>query len=343
MFNRGKAKLNHRNVSTPQFFTNMANPFLMAGLQIAQGAVNNWLGEMRENRAVQRDYYLSERAADKAAQRQGEMYERFFSPEALMRQYEAAGLSPGLMMGGAPGSSMGGSSAPQGGAAMQPSTFMPIDVLGQIAQLENIKAITKKTEAETKNIETETTLKDLEVAYNEMRNKKENIDFKILTSQWKNRETGKATSLFEMADNCFTYESFLEDVRENEGKIDPTIYNLTKTEQGQRVLREIYENASRFHRDIITLSEEAVNASFQLSIIEALNKQSFAAKNAEAAIQELQTSIDSNKLTSEQKTAWENLLDRLGKKGSTTRDIIVVLGMIVNRFAGKVNFKVPSK
>lgn len=320
----------------------MANPILMAGLQIAQGAINNWLGEMRENRAVQRDYYLSERAADKAAQRQGEMYERFFSPEALMKQYEAAGLSPGLMMGGAPGSSMGGSSAPQGGAAMQPSTFMPIDVLGQIAQLENIKASTKKIEADTKNIERETTLKDLEVAYNEMRNQKENIDFKILTSQWKNRKTGKATSLFEMAEESFTYESFLEDIRENEGEIDPTIYDLTKTEQGQKVLRGIYENASRFNRDIITLSEEAVNASFQLSIINELNDQKFAKKNAEAAIQELQTSIDSNKLTSEQKTAWENLLDRLGKKGSTTRDIIVVLGMIVNRFAGKVNFKVPG-
>lgn len=303
----------------------MANPFLMAGLQIAQGAVNNWLGEMRENRAVQRDYYLSERAADKAAQRQGEMYERFFSPEALMRQYEAAGLSPGMMMGGAPGSSMGGSSAPQGGAAMQPSTFMPIDVLGQITQLENIKASTKKTEAETEKIKEDTKGSELQNTWQKMINDEKFQTWNIFTKNYaKPDEQGinRPYSLTDLAQDSEDWETFREAAK---------LLGLGYSENEMEALKQIYINSLRLGRDISTIQGDKGNADFNLKVLEALDKQDFANANADSIIQYLKQNVETNKLTEEQKKAWNNLLEEVGKRSKTAKQVLLVIGMMIDK------------
>lgn len=303
----------------------MANPILMAGLQIAQGAVNNWLGEMRENRAVQRDYYLSERAADKAAQRQGEMYERFFSPEALMKQYNAAGLSPGLMMGGAPGSSMGGSSAPQGGAAMQPSTFMPIDVLGQITQLENIKASTKKTEAETEKIKEDTKGSELQNKWQEMINNEKFQTWNIFTKNYtKLDEQGinRPYSLTDLALDSEDWETFREATKQ---------LGLGYSQNEIEALKQIYTNSLRLGKDISVIQGEKGNAEFNLKVLEALDKKDFADNNAESIVQYLKQNVETNKLTEEQKKAWNDLLEEVGKRSKTAKQILLIIGMMIDK------------
>lgn len=303
----------------------MANPILMAGLQIAQGAVNNWLGEMRENRAVQRDYYLSERAADKAAQRQGEMYERFFSPEALMRQYNAAGLSPGLMMGGAPGSSMGGSSAPQGGAAMQPSTFIPIDVLGQITQIENIKANTKKTEAEAEKIKEDTKGSELQNIWQKMINDEKFQTWKIFTTNHlKTDENGvnRPYSLTDLALDSEDWETFREATK---------LLGLGSSQNEMEALKQIYTNSLRLGKEISVIQGEKGSAEFNLKVLEALNKKDFANNNAESIVQYLKQNVETNKLTEEQKKAWNDLLEEVGKRSKTAKQVLLIIGMMIDK------------
>lgn len=294
----------------------------MAGLSIAQGAINNWLGERRENRAVERDYYLSERAADKAAQRQGEMYERFFSPQALMQQYNAAGLSPGLMMGGTPGSSMGGSSAPQGGAAMQPSTFMPIDVLGQIAQLENLKANTKKTNAEADKIEEDTKGSELQNKWQEMMNEEKWQGWKIFSEHHQRNGDGAPISLTDLAQECEDWEEFREATRS---------LGYGNSEYEINALKQIYTNSLRLGRDISIIQGEKGNAEFNLKVLEALDKKDFADANAESIVQYLRQNVETNKLTEQQKQAWNNLLEEVGKRSKTAKQVLLVIGMMLDK------------
>lgn len=96
---------------------------------------------------------FSEEAAEQAYQRQIDMYKNFFSPEAMMKQYKEAGLSPGLIYakGGVGGSS---SAAPM---ATTPSATVPyVNPLigaGQMAEAMNVvKTLTEaqKTKSETK-------------------------------------------------------------------------------------------------------------------------------------------------------------------------------------------------
>ena len=135
-----------------------------------------------------------------------------------------------------------------------------------------------------------------------------------------------------MAREAYTYEDFLENVRKGfESGGEPELLKLTTTENGQKTLRSIYEAESRFHRDITVLSSESVDASFKRNIIQLMNEKGYQEQHVDTAIAQLKAIKGASELTEEQKTAWTNLLDRLGKKGSTMRDVVVVLGMILSQ------------
>ena len=312
---------------------------LLGGLfGLGQSGLNNYYSEMQASQARRENYMYGEMAANNADKRTRALYNDFYSPSALLRQYREAGLSPSMMFGGTPG--QGGMSGAQGtGAAGIPTQYMPISMV-EAAQAANLIAQTKKTNAETKNIEQDTTIKEIETKMKEMEQSNYATEWTILNSSWTDSKTGNAYSLFEMAKNHYTFESFLDDVRYNGKEQDPTLYELTQTEQGQKTLREIYYASSKFDRDIMVLSEELVNSSFQLEIINKLNDKNFTELNAQAAVQQLKAMKSASELTETQKEAWNNLIDKLGRKGSTMRDIVVVLGMILGNFASHTGIKI---
>lgn len=310
---------------------------------LLNSGINNAWAKRQAEEDRQRNYYFGEMEADNADKRTRALYQDFYSPEALMKQYKEAGLSPSMMFGGTPG--QGGTPGAQGSGINGIQTpFMPVSLV-EAAEAANLYAQTKKTKAETENIEagtenvkTDTALKKLEERLKSFQTSQFETEWQLINSTWEDNETGKETSLFEMADKHYSYESFLNAVRNEQ--TDPYLKTASTTEAGQKVLRNIYESASRFNRDIAVLSDEHVSANFHVKIIEALNSKGFAEKNAEAAIAQLNQEISTNELTATQKEAWNNLINRLGKKGSTTRDIIVVLGMILGNFASHTGIKI---
>lgn len=305
---------------------------------IASTAINNYAANYRTQQDRKENYKYGEMAAENADRRTRALYADFYSPEALMKQYQEAGLSPSMMFGGTPG--QGGMSGAQGAGPAGPQTpVYGIDPLVG-AQIANIMADTNKKKEETKNITTDTKIKDLELQMSEMTTGQYKTEWEILNSTWTDSETGEATSLYEMAKRSYTYEDFLKDVRMNKDNIDPTIYQETQTETGQKVLRSIYEGVSKFTRDIMILSQETVNANFQIDVLNKLKQMDYANENAEAAIGQLKALKSTSELTETQKEAWNNLIDKLGKKGSTMRDIVVVIGMILSNFASHTGIKV---
>lgn len=287
--------------------------------------LNNAMAGRRTSQDRRENYMYNEMAAASADARTRSLYKDFYSPQALMEQYRTAGLSPSMMFGGTPG--QGGTSGAQGGgsAGMQ-TPYMPISIL-EAAQAANLMAQTKKTKAETANIEQDTTLKEIQTAWDNMKKNMYAVEYNILSSTWK-YEDGTETSLYEMADNSYDYDDFLKKVRA--GGTEEIKEQLT-SEAGQQVLRSIYTNSSKFGRDIAVLANEETDAKFKLQITKELQDANFAKLNAKEAIQTLKANIAIGELTEQQKNAWNHVLDKIGKNGSTTKDIIIILGMIIGQ------------
>lgn len=309
-----------------------------AGANIALGALNNIWAEQQQAEARRQNYMYGEMAANNADRRTRALYNDFYSPKALLEQYREAGLSPSLMFGGTPG--QGGQSGAMGtGAAGLGTPFMPMTML-EGAQIANIAADTAKKKEETKNISKDTEIKEFERQMSEMTTSQYKTEWEIINTEWVNPTTGEQTSLFEAAENHYTFDSFLEAVRKDETTGD--INYIVSTEAGMKTLRAIYEASNKFHRDIAILSNEEINAHFQTSVLNALEKMDYATINADTAIQQLKAVKATSELTQTQKDAWNNLIDRLGKKGSTTRDIVVVIGMILSNFASHTGIKINT-
>lgn len=317
-----------------------------AGAAVFGGFANGILGRFAQrdqmellNTQYNRLYSMNEQLAQNADKRTRALYNDFYSPQALLKQYKETGLSPSMMFGGTPG--QGGMSGAQGSvnAGVQSPIFNPQSILEgamSAAQIANINAQTQKTKAETRNVESDTNLKELEKQFQQMNLGQYESEWNIINTAWED-ENGNQTSLFEMADKHYRFESFLEEVRKDEATGRTNFKASTEAEIKQ--LRTIFESASRFHRDISVLSEENVNANFQIGILNKLNEKGFQDLNAEAAVAQLQQSIATNELTTQQKNAWNNLINRLGKQGSTMKDVVIVLGMILGNFASHTGIK----
>lgn len=291
-----------------------------AGAQIATAGLNNLWASRQSEEDRSRNYYYNEMAAQNADQRQRNLYADFYSPAALARQYTEAGLSPSLMFGGTPG--QGGTGGAQGvGASGVKTPYMPMSML-EGAQIANIVAQTNKTKAETENIKEDTDLKILEEEWNKWRNYDRGKEFELL-----NTTDAEGSTMFELATNADDFNSFIESAKGN----NPLLADYMRTEMGMRQLRNIYMSANRFDRDIKILSEEGVNAEFQESVLKAMNKEGFAEQNATSAIKQLKASAETSKLTVQQAGAWNDILERIGKKNETAKDVLIVLGMIFNQ------------
>lgn len=119
----------------------------MAG-QMGSTLLNNYLARETTEHDRRENYRYGELAAQNADIRTRELYRDIYSPGAMLKQYQIAGLSPSVMYGGMPGGG-GSSGASAAGAASAQTPFMPMSLL-EGAQIGNIIAQTQKTKAETK-------------------------------------------------------------------------------------------------------------------------------------------------------------------------------------------------
>lgn len=313
----------------------MPLPAIIGGVfSLGSTFLNNELSKERTDYDRQQNYLLGEKQAEAADARTRALYSDFYSPQALMRQYKEAGLSPSMMFGGTPG--QGGTAGAQGSNSGIQTPYMPISIL-EAAQVANITAQTKNIEAQTKNIDIDTKRQEIAKGIEALQAGQYQNEWTILNSTW--TENGKEKSIFEAARDHYSYESFLEWCRGKD--TNDTIKHATTTETGQKILREIYLGASRFHTEIMTLSTDAVSAEFQADILKAMQNEDFPKLNANAAIAHLRQNVSTSELTTQQKEAWNNLLhDIETKHGSTAKDIIIILGMILNN--GMSNWHMPN-
>lgn len=119
-----------------------------AGFNLASGLISNALAKKREEIARAENYKYGEMAAQKADQRTRKLYAELQSPEALLKQYKEAGLSPSLMFGngGSQGATPAQGAQSAGGSGITPTTFGVNPV--NLAQIELMNAQTRKTNAE---------------------------------------------------------------------------------------------------------------------------------------------------------------------------------------------------
>lgn len=124
-----------------------------AGVSGTFGIFNNIMAGIRESEARRENYEYGEKAADNADARTRALYENYQSPQALLRQYKEAGLSPSLMFAngaaGAGGMTQGAQGA--GATGVNPNIF-GINVM-EGAQLGLMQAQARKTNAEADTIE----------------------------------------------------------------------------------------------------------------------------------------------------------------------------------------------
>lgn len=312
-----------------------------AGIQAVSNAItsewNNIEAETRTLQALHANYNLNEQAANNADVRTRKLYYDLYSPEGQVAQLKAAGLSPSLFYGD--GGGIAGQTGAQGSGAagLQPQTFGVNppnlqELALQNAQIENLNAQTEKTKSETTHQELENDIKELE-----------NTEFKTswtIINAPLYKENGQSYSLYELAGDSYNYETFLKEVRQAAEKSDVHILTMTETEAGQATLRRIYEANNKFERDIAVLSQETVDANFYKAITQELKKQGYESLNAEQAVAQLRKEISQAVLDKAQKDAWNRILDRLGKKGSTGSDVAIVLGLILNN--ALTNWKLPT-
>lgn len=118
------------------------------------GVLSNYLAAKRQNELIEKQYQLNEKAANNADARTRALYEDYQSPEALLKQYQSAGLSPSLMFGGsgAGGGAQPASGAQGAGVSGQSPVFFGIDPM-KGAQLGLIEAQSRKLNAEADTIE----------------------------------------------------------------------------------------------------------------------------------------------------------------------------------------------
>lgn len=134
---------------------------LGGAINVGTTLLNNALAENREKSARGDNYFYGEMAANNADKRTRALYKDLQSPQAIMQQLKAAGLSPSLMYGGNMQGSVGQGAQGTGAAGVSPTTY-GVNQL-DAAQLELINAQTKKTEAEAKNIDVNTNKQQAEI------------------------------------------------------------------------------------------------------------------------------------------------------------------------------------
>lgn len=298
-------------------------PTISAGAQVGNTLMNQFFAE--KNR--ERNFYWNEKAADNADKRRREFYADIESPKAQVQQLLEAGLSPSLMYGDMGGSS--GTAAPQGAgvSGAYPSGSM-VDPKA-LAEIELMQAQTKNINEDTVTTEIQNNIKKLSATRFEK-------EWNLLNTTWYGKGED-VKSLSDLANNSEDYEQFQEEVYKILKDTNNTEMLYVKTEEGQKILREIYKNNKSFGNDIAVLANSKENAQLMLQVTNLLNQNGFASESADAQLKQLRQVTESAELTTEQKGAMNRLIDKMGH--NTTSDILLVLLMMLGQYShANLNF-----
>lgn len=327
-----RVTIKHKNIMSP-----ILGMIAGGAVNAAITGINNAWSQGMTHDNMQYNYELNEQAAQNADARTRALYRDFYSPEALMKQYRAAGLSPSMMFGGTPG--QGGMSGAHGaGTAGQAQAFMPMSML-EAAQVANIAADTKKKEAETGNIGQDTELKRLAKDLQTMMNDQYRTEYTLLNTGFQ-MEDGSFKSYYDIAGKYDKFDNYIAACREaaiNAG--DQEAVKAMTSEQGIKTMRTIFMANKEMSRDIQTLKTGELSAKFQRQLISAMQANDFANLSAKEAVQRLKTSIELNSISEDKQGAWNRLLNHFGEKGSIGRDIVIILYSLLKGIEGHIQGK----
>lgn len=308
-----------------------------AGANIFGTILGNEYAAQRESEARQENYQYNERAAENADARTRALYNDIYSPQAQLQQLKTAGLSPSLFYGD--GGGISGQAGAQGAGAggISPNVFgAPIF---DFAQLAKTIAETKLINAQEENISKDTDIKKLQEEMANMQNGLFKSEFALLNTGYQMPD-GSIQSYYDIAGQHHSFDSFINAAREAATAAgDQSIITALASEAGMRTMRDIYTARHQLSHDIAILTKEQVSAEFQKKVINAMNSTEFANLNAKSACKYLETQISAAELTKTQKDAWNNLLNKIGEKNETLRDVVVVIGMIFNQAMS--NYNIP--
>lgn len=298
------------------------------GGNFALSAYNNAQARALAEYDRQQNYLYGEMAANNADTRTRGLYRSFYSPEALLKQYQEAGLSPSMMFGGTPG--QGGMSGAQGNGAHVQTPYQPVSLL-EAAQVSNLLAQTKKTNAETTNIHSDTDLKEIQKEFNSLAYKLFEVDTEAATTYIYDEEGKPVESFYDVASRSENYDKF----QENLFKVcnNEKTKQYLKTERGQEFLRNIFKTSREIGRDLAVFGKEEVEATFAQQIIDFLKEKGGAELSAESLASELKSSISTNTLTAQQNEAWVHLLDWIEQQGGEgMKDTSVIMYYILQAY-----------
>lgn len=289
----------------------------MNGLNsFAQGYINEYFID----RARPKNFEWSQKEAEAADKRQRAQYNDLYSPQAMLDQYAAAGLSPSMMMSGGQ-SAVGGT--PQGNMGNSLSGAYPTAgamSLAKTAGLEN-----ELIKAQIRNLDQDTTTKELENEIKKLNNSTLTNKWKLLNITTGGDENGIIT-ISDLANSSTDFEDFKKKALQT-WKDDPEMNIYINSEEGKKELRAIYQANKEFGNDIAVLNTSMENADIMLKIAKLLNNQEFVNGSATAQKLALERQIESSKLTAREHEAFNNILNKIDYENSDYTDLLIVLVM----------------
>lgn len=314
----------------------IGSALISGGASIANTLINQAFAE--GNR--ERNYYWNEKAADSADKRQRAQYQDLYSPQAQLKQYAAAGLSPSMMMsggqsavGGTPQGAQGGISGPYpGGELINPQAAA--DIMLKKAQKDNIDADTKGKDIDNK-------LKNIELG---IKNEKYFADIaeqrllQLFIYNNPNNPDDKS-SFAQYALDSKNYDNFKNKINKLD-KIDEETKQFINTERGEQVLRGIYESTHKTETEVQKMLGDKGYAQITQDIVDKLNENGFAELSANAQTSDLRRIAQTSELEADQKKTINELFDKI--ENENIRAFAMVLYMIANRYLGSINANVNA-
>lgn len=296
---------------------------------------NNIKAAEREAEARRQNYLYGELAAQNAHLRTMDLYNKLYSPKAQLQQLKDAGLSPSLFYGDGGGISGQAGAQGTGASGVNPNVFgIPNADLGNLAmnmaQIEQIRAATENTKADTAKKQEETQNVELDNARKKLENSQFADEYEVLHA-WYANEDGSSTSLTELAERSETFDEFLQKARTYAKDIHYTdtygkeseLQRILTTENGVKALRNIYRDSYKVSKDIAEFTREQVSSEFAIKVTNALNDADYAKTNAKTIIAKLRAENIEANLTDDQKGAFDRIIRRF--EDGEARDLAVVL------------------
>lgn len=216
------------------------------GANIASNLFGTIINRVTAERDRELNYQYNELAAENALNRQEYLYNKYYSPSAMLEQYKNAGLSPGLMYQTSGSVGTQTPSAPMSnsvnGIQTQNTTFDLLNNALLKAQINNINADTENKEANTEERKSNKILIDTDI--NKIIAETDNINAKT--------ELTNLQSQYQELQNYITENTKENDIEQSElttalieEQIEQLMLNNDITRQSKKEIIESYKLANQ--------------------------------------------------------------------------------------------------